>query len=103
MSKISRDPEEIDGSGSDGDEVDLTRTEAEQFVECAVENYEELTALKAAARPVAEWWDGLKRNSKWNGQKVTPEMIAIPSYWDGQPPVSVAQIDELARLCGDLK
>ena len=61
----------------------------------------ELVALKAAARPVVEWWDGLRRNSKWNGVKVTPEMVAMPSYWDGQPPVTVAQLDELARLVGE--
>lgn len=61
----------------------------------------ELAALKEAARPVVEWWSGLSRNSKWNGEKITSDMVAMPSYWEGQPVVTAEQLDALAALVGE--
>ena len=54
----------------------------------------ELAALKAAARPVAKSYLDAKNNQIWSGANVTGETMALPG-------VTVAELDELARLCGE--
>lgn len=51
-------------------------------------------ALKAAAGPVAKSYVEAKNNQMWSGANVTGETMALPG-------VTVAQLDELARLCGE--
>lgn len=56
----------------------------------------ELVALKEAARPVVKVYIDAKNNQIWSGATVTGETMALPG-------VTVAQLDNLARLCGENK
>lgn len=76
------------------DIAELIRDEITALREENTQLRRDIAALKDAARPVVKVYIDAKNNQIWSGATVTGETMALPG-------VTVAQLDNFARLCGE--